>query len=204
MARPSDRNLGVEGKAVQIPVQITFEGGLAASPALRARIEREAAKLERFHDRITSCRVAVIGRGHRRRQGDLYAVRLQITGPGDTDVMIDRNPPADHAHEDAFVAVRDAFAAARRRLQDRRRRMAGQVKVHEALPHGRVTRLFPEDGYGFLESDDDSREIYFHRNAVLDGGFDRMVAGSEVRFAEEDGEKGPQASTVHLSPKASA
>jgi hypothetical protein len=83
---------------VQIPVQVTFEGGLAASPALLARIEREAAKLERFHDRITSCRVAVIGRGHRRRQGDLYAVRLQITGPGDADVVIDRNPPADHAH----------------------------------------------------------------------------------------------------------
>jgi cold shock CspA family protein/ribosome-associated translation inhibitor RaiA len=183
---------------VQIPVQVTFEGGLAASPALLARIEREAAKLERFHDRITSCRVAVIGRGHRRRQGDLYAVRLQITGPGDADVVIDRNPPADHAHEDPFVTVRDAFAAARRRLQDRRRRMAGQVKAHEASPQGRVTQLFPEDGYGFLESAD-GREIYFHRNAVLDGGFNRLAVGSEVRFAEEDGEKGPQASTVHFA-----
>ncbi|MGZ6015512.1 MAG: HPF/RaiA family ribosome-associated protein [Phenylobacterium sp.] len=187
---------------MQIPLQVTFEGGLEASDALRARIEREAAKLERFHDRITSCRVAVIGRGHRRRQGDLYAVRLQITGPGDTDVVIDRNPPADHAHEDAFVAVRDAFAAARRRLQDRRRKAAGQVKGHQSAPQGRVTQLFPEDGYGILESAD-GREIYFHRNAVLNGGFDRMVLGSEVRFAEEEGEKGPQASTVHLSSKAS-
>lgn len=185
---------------MQIPVQVTFEGGLAASPALRARIEHEAAKLEHFHDRITSCRVAVIGRGHRRRQGGLYAVRLQITGPGEADVVIDRNPPADHAHEDAFVAVRDAFAAARRRLQDRRRRMAGQVKVHESAPLGRVAQLFPEDGYGILESAD-GREIYFHRNAVLDGGFDRMTVGSEVRFVEEEGEKGPQASTVHLARK---
>ena len=90
----------------------------------------------------------------------------------------------------------------RRRLQDRRRRMAGQVKVHEAPPQGRVIQLFPEDGYGFLESAD-GREIYFHRNAVLDGAFDRMSVGSEVRFAEEEGEKGPQASTVHLSRKAS-
>ncbi len=187
---------------MQIPVQVTFEGGLETSEALRARIEREAAKLERFHDRITSCRVAVIGRGHRRQQGDLYAVRLQITGPGGADVVIDRNPPADHAHEDAFVTVRDAFAAARRRLQDRRRRIAGQVKVHEAPPQGRVTRLYPEDGYGFLEAAD-GREIYFHRNAVLDSGFDRMAVGSEVRFAEEEGEKGPQASSVHPSRKSS-
>jgi cold shock CspA family protein/ribosome-associated translation inhibitor RaiA len=182
---------------MQIPLQVTFEGGLEASDALRSRIEREAAKLERFHDRITSCRVAVIGRGHRRRQGDLYAVRLQITGPGASDVVIDRNPPADHAHEDAFVAVRDAFAAARRRLQDSRRKMDGRVKVHEGPPQGRVTRLFLDDGYGFIETAD-GREVYFNRNAVLNGGFDHMATGSEVRFAEEEGEKGLQASTVRL------
>jgi len=182
---------------MQIPLQVTFEGGLEASDALRARIEKEAAKLERFHDRITSCRVAVIGRGHRRRHGDLYAVHLQITTPGDGDVMVDRNPPEDHAHEDAFVAVRDAFAAARRRLQDSRRKALGQVKTHEVQPTGRVVRVLSEEGYGFIEAAD-GREIYFHRNAVLNGGFDRMRPGVEVRFAEAEGEKGAQASTVHL------
>lgn len=183
---------------MQIPLQITFEGGLEASDALRARIEREAAKLERFDDRITSCRVAVIGRTHRRRQGDLYAVRLQITGPGAADVVVDRNPPADHAHEDAFVAIRDAFAAARRRLQDRHRRMQGAVKVHEEAPTGKITRLFDVEGYGFLESSD-GREIYFHRNAVLNDDFERLQVGDRVRFHEREGEKGPQASTVHLA-----
>ena len=53
---------------MQIPLQITFEGGLPSSDALRARIEREAEKLERFHDGIIGCRVAVIGRPHRRRR----------------------------------------------------------------------------------------------------------------------------------------
>lgn len=186
---------------MQIPLQITFEGGLEASEALRRRIEREAQRLERFHDRITSCRVAVIGRGHRRRHGDLYAVRLQITAPGESDVMIDRNPPADHAHEDAFVAVRDAFMAARRRLQDRRRRQSGYVKAHEEPPLGHVARLFGEDGYGFLENAE-GREIYFHRNAVLDGAFDRLAVGDEVRFVESEGEKGAQASTVRVVGKA--
>lgn len=183
---------------MQIPLQITFEGGLTTSEALRGRIEREAAKLERFHDRITSCRVAVIGRGGRRRHGDLYAVRLQLTGPGISELVIDRNPPADHAHEDAFVAVRDAFAAARRRLQDQRRRVIGNVKTHEEAPRGRVSQLFPEDGYGFLESAD-GREIYFHRNALVNGDFERLNVGREVRFFERDGDKGPQASTVHLA-----
>jgi cold shock CspA family protein len=185
---------------MQIPLQIAFEGGLTSSDALTARIEREVSRLERFSDRITSCRVAVIGRSGRHRQGDLYHVRLQITVPGAAEVMIDRNPGADHAHEDPYVAIRDAFAAARRRLQDVRRRAQGKTKAHEAPPHGKVSRVFAEEGYGFIESSD-GREIYFHRNAVVNGGFERMVPGLEVRFAETDGEKGAQASTVHLLGK---
>lgn len=44
---------------MQVPYEITFEG-MAASDAVRARIEKEIGKLERFHDRITSCHVAII------------------------------------------------------------------------------------------------------------------------------------------------
>lgn len=179
-----------------IPLEIVFEGGLEPSEALKARIEREAAKLGRFTDRIASCRVAVIGKSGRRRHGDLYQVRVQITGPGEPDVFVDRNPSDDHAHEDAYVAVRDAFDAARRRLQDRRRRLQGKVKTHEAAPHGRIVRIFPDKGYGFIESAD-GREVYFHEHAVLNGGFARLKPGAEVRFVEEEGEKGAQASTVH-------
>ena len=181
---------------MQIPLQITFEGGLTSSEALTTRIEREVAKLEKVHPRIISCRVAMIGRSGRHHQGDLYAVRLQITVPGERDVMIDRNPSADHAHEDPYVAIRDAFAAARRRLQDSQSRTKGAVKVHEEPPQGRVTQLFPEQDYGFIEAID-GREIYFHRHAVLNDGFDHLAVGAAVRFAEEEGDKGPQASTVH-------
>jgi cold shock CspA family protein len=42
----------------------------------------------------------------------------------------------------------------------------------------------------------DGREIYFHSKAVIDGRFDGLRVGTEVTFAEEAGEKGPQASTV--------
>lgn len=182
---------------MQIPLQIAFEGGLEASDALRARIEHEAEKLERYYDRIVGCRVAVIGRSGRRRHGDLYAVRLQISTPGQGEIVIDRNPPADHAHEDPFVTVRDAFSAARRRLQDHHRRWQGQVKRHEELPQGRVAKVLKDEGYGFIESAD-GREIYFHRNAVTNGGFSRLAPGAPVRFTEADGERGPQASTVHL------
>jgi cold shock CspA family protein len=56
-------------------------------------------------------------------------------------------------------------------------------------------RLLDEEGYGFISADD-GREIYFHRNAVLDNGFATLRPGAEVHFAEEEGENGPQASSV--------
>jgi cold shock CspA family protein/ribosome-associated translation inhibitor RaiA len=191
----------IRSVSMQIPLKIEFEGGLTSSDALRARIEREAAKLERYSDRITACRVAVIGRSGRRHKGDLYEIRIQVVVPGRADLVVDRNPSADHAHEDPYVAVRDAFSAVRRRLQDRQRRIEGKIKAHEAPPHGRVVNVFPEQDYGLIETSD-GREIYFHRNAVLNDGFRRLKPGTEVRFTESQGEKGPMASTVHLVGKA--
>ena len=47
----------------------------------------------------------------------------------------------------------------------------------------------------------DGQEIYFHRNSVLDDDYSRLAVGSRVTYAEEMGEKGPQASTVKLMGK---
>jgi cold shock CspA family protein len=71
------------------------------------------------------------------------------------------------------------------------------VQAHGEPPEGRIIRILREEGYGFIEATD-GRELYFHRNSVLDDAFDHLEVGSEVRFAEENGEKGPQASTVRF------
>jgi cold shock CspA family protein len=103
-------------------------------------------------------------------------------------------------HEHVTVAIKDAFAAAQRQIEDAVREMRGQVKPHEPGEHGHVSKFVAGDDYGFIETAD-GREIYFHRNSVLDDAFDRMTVGSEVRFVEEAGEKGPQASTVRIIGK---
>jgi 'Cold-shock' DNA-binding domain len=43
--------------------------------------------------------------------------------------------------------------------------------------------------------------IYFHQNSVLNDAFSRLTPGTRVAFAEEIGEKGPQASSVRLLGK---
>ncbi len=87
-------------------------------------------------------------------------------------------------------------------IEDYVRELRGAVKTHEAAALGRV-RLEPELDYGFLETPD-NREIYFHRNSVLGPGFDKLEIGAEVRFVEEEGEQGPQASTVIMTKMAKA
>src|SRR3989304_5428880 len=97
----------------------------------------------------------------------------------------------------------DVFRAARRRLEDYERRHSGRVKAHEPTPRGRIARLIPAKGCAFIETPD-GREIYFHRNSLLNADFDRLEVGDLVRYHEEAGEMGPQASTVHVERKLQA
>jgi cold shock CspA family protein/ribosome-associated translation inhibitor RaiA len=177
---------------MQVPLQIVFEG-LDSSEALESLIRSEAEKLERIFDRITAARV-VVEAPHRKNQASkIYEVRIHLTLPGGRDVVVDRDPGRSHAHDEAAIAVRDAFKAAARQLQDKVKVLRGYVKAHETPPHGRVLRI--DEDHGFIAAAD-GRELYFHRNAVLNDGFAKLEVGAEVRFDESIGVKGPQASTV--------
>jgi len=173
---------------MQLPLKIT-DRSMDLSEAAREDIREKSELLKKYYDRISRCEVIVDAPHRHRSKGLLYEVRINITAP-DAEMIIKRE-----TDEDIYVAIRDAFDAARRRLEDLARRQRREIKRHEPPPQGRVVQLFPEEGYGFLEAPD-GREIYFHRNSVLNGGFKQLTIGSEVRFAEEEGEKGPQASTV--------
>jgi cold shock CspA family protein len=113
------------------------------------------------------------------------------------EIVINHEGASNHAHEDVYVAIRDAFDALDRRLEDTVRRRDHRAKVHEVPPHGRVVRIFQYEGYGFVETSD-GVEVYFHKNSVVDGGFGNLELGDEVRveLSPEQSEKGPQASTI--------
>jgi cold shock CspA family protein/ribosome-associated translation inhibitor RaiA len=181
--------------AMQVPVQIAFHH-LECSEAPERLIEEKAAWLERFCDRITSCRVVVEAPHRRHRRGNGYQVRIDLAVPG-AEIVVRRDPPLCLADRDLRAAIGQAFDAARRRLEEYARCRRKDVKSREAPPQGRVSRLFPAGGYGFLMTPD-GREVYFHHNAVLRGDFAHLRVGAEVNFVEGAGEEGPQASTVRL------
>lgn len=180
---------------MQLPLQISFRH-MEHSDALESIVREKAARLDTFADHIMSCRVVLEPAAKHHLHGNLYAVRIDLTVPGE-EIAVTREPSEHTAYRDIQVALRDAFDSACRKLEDYVRRRRGVVKAHEPSAHARVSKLVPDQGYGFLQTLD-GREIYFHRNSVLHEGFDRLEIGTEVTFAEEAGKKGPQASTVKV------
>jgi cold shock CspA family protein/ribosome-associated translation inhibitor RaiA len=201
---------------MKLPLQITFRN-MGSSPMAEEWVRTEAAKLDAYYRQIMGCRVAIEMPHRHHRQGGLYHIRIDLTLPGG-ELVIKRQPnlkdrawqegeveASKHyevgtAHKNLRQAIDDAFRAAGRRLQDYARRQGGRTKVHEPIPVAWVSKLLADKGYGFLTTED-GREIYFHRSSVLDRGFDRLGIGSRVTFVEEQGEKGPQASTVRITGK---
>jgi len=108
---------------MQSPVAVRFEGA-PLSAELEREIARETEALERYHGRITSCRVVVTTPHRRHRRGRVWHVRIDVTVPGG-EIVVGREPGLDPGHEDLGVALRDAFRAARRQLQDHVRKLRG-------------------------------------------------------------------------------
>lgn len=187
--------------AMQVPLELSFRN-MERSAEIEAEVRDKVDKLEEFYDRITSCRVVIEAPHQHHRKGNVYHVRIYLSVP-QHDVVVERDPGEHHAHQDVHVAIRDAFDAARRQLQDLARKQRGTTKTHESPSHGRVRDIFPSaddpnEGYGFIETPD-GREVYFHAHSLLDVELKELTAGAEVRFVEQAGEKGPQATSVRTT-----
>ncbi len=184
---------------METPVHIDFQG-MKAVDTLREGIAAHVAKLEARFGRLTACRVVLKAPGEHHQTGGLYEINIRLALPNGREINIARTATADERHSDVSFAVNDAFKRARRRLQDHARRMQGQIKTHEGQPIGTVVKLDATDGFGFLATGD-GRDIYFHKNSVLNDAFAQLKIGTRVSFSEETGEKGPQASTVRILGK---
>ena len=198
---------------MQLTPIISFHG-IQPSTALETEIRSRIDKLETYCPTIVGCRVTVEVVHRHHESGNRFHVRIDLTVPGDEIVVtheaslhataqdldagsISRVAEPNPERKHALVAVREAFDIARRRLQDYVRRQSGVVKAAVRQSRGRVTQLLPVDEYGYIEAED-GHEVYFQKRSVLKDAFDRLTIGDAVSFAEEPGEKGPQASTVKL------
>jgi ribosome-associated translation inhibitor RaiA len=179
-----------------MPLQITFHD-VSPSDALEDAVRKEAAALEHYAHRITSCRVVIAVPHRHQHNRRLYSVRIDITVP-EEEVIINREHHLSDAHEDPYLAVREAFHAARRELEDYVRRIRGQLKMHEVPANGSISKLEPREGWGLIAADDQGREIFFDQRVLGDVPMNFLLIGDRVHFAEAQNDRGPVATNVRL------
>ncbi|HET8726348.1 MAG TPA: HPF/RaiA family ribosome-associated protein [Alphaproteobacteria bacterium] len=183
---------------MQVPLELAFHG-MESSPFIEEQIRNQVDRMERFSDRIISCRVAVEA-NHRLTHKATIGMKVEITVPGNMIVAKGKERPhGSYDNSQVYAIIRETFDAAIRQLEDDNRKSRREVKMHDGPSYGRVTRLMPEREYGFIETPN-GETLFFHA-AVVDGeGFDALKPGAEVRYAvsEAEGAYGPQAKSVHL------
>lgn len=69
--------------------------------------------------------------------------------------------------------------------------------VIDGKSSGIVRKIFPEESYGFIVSDDQV-DVFFHANSLKDVAINELTEGDAVLFAMEVGDKGPQATWVRV------
>lgn len=170
------------------PLQVTIKD-MPVSLALESHIRKKAEKLDHFYDRIQRCRVVIDVPQKHKRQGKLFRVRIDLFVPGKELVV---NHKID---EDVYIAIRDAFNAVLRQLENYARKRRGEVKHHDGVNFGYIKRLFPDEGYGFIQSAE-GEEHYFSLTNVTYPNFIQLKMGDIVNFISVPANDGWQAHRV--------
>ncbi|MEX3610908.1 cold-shock protein [Rothia sp. LK2588] len=63
---------------------------------------------------------------------------------------------------------------------------------------GTVKWFNAEKGYGFIQPNDGSADLFAHFSAINSNGFRSLDEGDKVEFESEQGPKGPQATNISV------
>jgi ribosomal subunit interface protein len=189
---------------MKVPPEITYRGIDKTAP-IEALINEKIAKLEQVCDHISSCQIAIEKEQERPRGRSPYRVRLDITVPPGHELAAESTMSDRTQYAALDTVIRDAFDKASRQLRDlseqQQEHAKGQINDGAQDTTALVTKLFPEEGYGFLKTLD-GEDVHFNRGSVLHDDFDRLEVGTGVRFEAVEDEQGiVHATTVQIVDK---
>ena len=64
-----------------------------------------------------------------------------------------------------------------------------------------MAQLLPEADHGFILTATGT-QLYFHRDSVTNGAFDKLAVGDPIHYVEEEGDAGPVATKVRVVERA--
>jgi ribosomal subunit interface protein len=184
---------------MNIPPEITFHD-VDRSEWVESYITERMQRLDKFAQGITRCHVTLAREHGKHQKGNHYSVMVEVRVPPQHDLAVKKQKEIRDMATQLPAVINLAFGAIERQLKKTAALRRYDEKSHDGQPRGMVEKLLPE-GYGFIRAVDDNRQFYFHRNSVLHDDFERLAVGTEVRFSAEEGEQGPQASSVQVVSK---
>ncbi|MEX1082827.1 MAG: HPF/RaiA family ribosome-associated protein [Xanthobacteraceae bacterium] len=194
---------------LQVPLEISFHN-MEHSDWAEQEIRNRVSALESIYDRLLSCRVRVDRRATNSHDTIPPVVRIEMGIPGRKDLVVSHAPEhlqQKYQRPDLHKAINEAFRIAERRLLDLKEQRTGRTKEphHDAENQflGQVAELNPERDFGFLLTKEGGL-LYFHRNSILNGNFDKLKPGTEVYYVEDVGDSGPTAIKVRVKGNSSA
>jgi ribosome-associated translation inhibitor RaiA/cold shock CspA family protein len=189
---------------MQVPLEIAFHHVKKQGWA-EAEIRGHVARLEKLFDRLTACRVRVDRFANKSTGTTPPVVRIELSVPGHRDIVVSHEP--DHLMQrfqdpDLRNAINEAFRKAERQLLDFKEKLQGRTKVaqHDVSNQflGQVAEMHADEDHGFLVTKEGGL-LYFHRNSMLNGDFDKLRRGDRVHYVEEIGDTGPIAVKVRVA-----
>lgn len=116
--------------------QIVFHN-IDPSDALTDSVNKRVEKLRRYSGDIIGGRVVLDSPHNNHHKGKVYSVTLELHTPN-KEVVVTQEQHDNHAHEDLYVAIRDAFNAAERQLKsvDKKHRKEAVHKNPDAVDDG--------------------------------------------------------------------
>jgi CspA family cold shock protein len=63
---------------------------------------------------------------------------------------------------------------------------------------GTVKWFSDDKGYGFIQPDDGTKDVFVHHSGIDGAGFKSLAEGAKVEYEVEEGPKGPQARSVTI------
>lgn len=110
-------------------VQLTFRD-FASSPAITEHVNRRAAKLETYTDRLMTCHVVVEQPHRHSRHGHNFHVRIDMHMPGKELVV---SKTSADSTMDLHVTLDEAFGEAERVLEDHVKSQRDRVRRPHAV-----------------------------------------------------------------------
>ncbi len=176
---------------MQVPLQFTLKN-IKHSPAVEEHIHSKAQKLSTFSDKIISCHVVAEKLSVKE---ELYNVKINLTMPNKKELVTTHNEESN-----LYLSISNAFDDMARQVEEASRILNGDVKHHEAILHGEIVRIFEEDRFGFIETQEGD-EYYFNSGSVHHPQFDHLKVGMPVKFIPAWDNEGPRAHRVSAKEK---